>query len=169
MERLISQSLRRELEKQESGEELLVFLTITHPSLDEAIRVVCDPEDFIYDGETYIGFIFDIAILSDNDRPPETRLTVQNVDEQIGHAIKSLIGPPRVKIEILALSDFDTSVIPRVPLGTPTVEYRADQLFLVDVDGDDGEITGRITSWDYSQTTYPGIRATQRRCPGLYK
>ncbi len=169
MERVIAQSLRREIDRQESGEELLVFLTITHPTMDEIIRVVTDPENFTYGGEEYIGFLFDIEFLSDSDRFPETRLVIQNVDERIGKAIKDLIDPPRVKIEAIPLSEFDTSVIPRVPLGTPEVAYLADKLFLIDVEIDALQVSGRLVNWNYSQEVWPGTRATQNRCPGLFR
>jgi hypothetical protein len=169
--RVVSASLRRELEKQESSEALLIFVTITHPTMDETIRVVSEPEgiDYVYGGETFIGFPFDIELLTDSERFPETRIAVQNVDETIGRAIKGLIGPPRVKIEILALSDFDTTVNPRTEIGTPTVEYSADKLYLIDVEIDAMQITGRIVSWNYSQEVWPGVRATQNRTPGLYR
>jgi len=47
MARQISASLRKELEDQETGDAILVFITITHPDLDEAIRVVSDTVDYV--------------------------------------------------------------------------------------------------------------------------
>lgn len=168
MERVVSQSLRRELDQQESAEFLLAFLTITHPNMEETIRVVCDPEDFTYGGFNYIGFMFESEILTDGDNFPEARLTVQNVDKRIGDAIRPLIGPPRVKMELIPASEFNLTVSPRTPLGTPTVAYTADHLYLINVDIDALQISGRLSIRNYSQEVWPGVRATQNRCPGLY-
>jgi len=165
----ISASLRRELEKQESPETILAFLTITHPNLNDPIRVVCDPEDFILNGETYIGFLFEWGILSDSQPTPEARLTVQNVDRVIGDTIRTLVGPPRVKIELIAASEFDLTVSPRTHTGTPSVEYLADKLYLVDVEADALQVSGRLVTLNYTQQMWPAPVATQARCPGLYR
>jgi len=169
MDRLISYGFRRELEKQESGEEGLVFLTITHPEINDPIRVVNDPEYFEYGGNEFIGFPFNIEILRDDERPPESRISIQNVDSRIGETLLGLVDPPRVKIEVLALSSFDTTVSPRTEIGTASVEYAADGLYLKDIEGTATEISGRLVNFDFTQTVWPWPPATQTRCPGLYK
>lgn len=168
-QRAISGSLRREIDKQESPETILAFLTITHPNLNDAIRVVCDPEDFILNGETYTGFLFEWGILSDSERPAEARLRVQNVDRIIGNTMRTLVGPPRVKIELIAASEFNLNVSPRTHTGTPSVEYLADKLYLVDVEADALQVSGRLTTLNYTQQMWPAPVATQVRCPGLFK
>lgn len=169
MDRVISYGFRREIERQESGEEVLCFLTISHPEMNDPIRVVNDPEYFIYGGNEFIGFPFQFEVLSDGDRAPEARLVVQNVDSRIGETLLGLVDPPRVKIEVLALSSFDTSVKPRTEIGTASVEYSADGLYLKDIEGSAMEISGRLINFDYAQTVWPWPPATQTRCPGLYK
>ena len=170
MPRQISASMRYALERPETGEALLVFLTITHPELSTAIRVVSDAVDYVWNGETYIGFPFDISLISDGDGPPKARLSVQNVDRRIGEAVRGLSTPPRLRIDVLAASAFDETETPRIAAttGEPEAEYSAPHLFLANVTGDlflDGEIRG----WDYVQEVWPGIRATQNRLPGLFR
>ena len=168
-QRNITASLRREMERQESGETVLVFLTLSHPALADDIRVVADPVDFIWGGKTFIGFLFDIELLSDTEAPPEARLTIQNVDRKIGNVLREITDPIRVQIDVIAASEFDLSVKPRVPLGTLAVEYSAPALWLVDVEVDVLQISGRIASWNYTQEIWPGVRATQDRLPGLFR
>lgn len=169
MQRTVAASVRREIDRQESAEALLVFLTIEQTELADPIRVVADSKDFEYGGNLFTGFLFDIELLTDREQPPEARLSIQNVDQKIGNAVRGLTEPPRVKIEVLPLSEFDTTVEPRTPISTATAIYTADKLFLVDISVDAMTISGRLKSWDYTQETWPGVRATQNRCPGLFR
>jgi len=167
--RNVGVSLQRELQRQSSQEAVLAFVTISHEDITDPIRVVTDTKDFVYDGYTWTGFWFDIQILSDNERPPETRIRVANVDRKVGSALKAIVSPARFKIELLPLSDFDTTVEPRTLISSANVAYTADHLYLIDIESDDLEVTGRIVSWNYVQELWPGVRATQARCPGLYR
>jgi hypothetical protein len=170
MPRQITASLRREIERQETGEVVLAFLTITHRDLAETIRVVSDGVDYVWQGERYIGFPFDSQLLSDGDAPPKAQLVLENVDERIGQTLRRLRGPARLRMDAVAASWFDETVSPRVPLGAePVADYTADHLFLTNVSGDALQLTGDIRSYDYVQETWPAVRATENRLPGLFK
>lgn len=170
MPRILSASLRREIERQETDEALIAFLTITHPDLDAAIRVCSDGVDYVWGGETFIGFPFDAQLLTDGDQPPVAQLAVQNVDRRIGNSLRSLTGPARLRLDIVAASWFDRSAAPRLPIAAePSAEYTADKLFLANVKCDDLQITADIVSWNYLQDIWPGLRATQNRLPGLFR
>ncbi|MFA7279821.1 MAG: DUF1833 family protein [Sterolibacterium sp.] len=167
---------QREINRQESPEVHLVFLTISHPELSDPIYVVLDsseamsePNRFIYAGIEYIAFPFEIELLSDTDSVPKARLSIQNVDKVIGETIANLTNPPRMRFEVVPASYFDLNVTPRVELETPVPMYVADELYLTNVDVDAMTVTGQIESWNYSQETWPGRRATQNRCPGLFR
>lgn len=169
MQRDLPLATARELERPETAEVLLVFLRISHRQLPEDLRIVSDGADYIMDGATWTGFDFEIQLLSDTDAPPRTELTVQNVDRRIGEAILAMDGPARLDMEVIAASQFNLNVEPRVALG-PSVErtYTARHLALVDVGGDVLQLTGTIRSWDYSQEAWPSMRGTQDAFPGLY-
>lgn len=169
MRRNIPSSLRRVLDLQESGEAIIGFLTISHASLATSIRVAGDGVDYLWLGETWIGFPFKFALLSDGEGAPRTQIEVQNVDRKIGDALRAITSPARVQIDILAASEFDQGADPRAPLGTPLVAYSAKYLFLVNVSVNALAVTGDLVSWDYTQDTWPGRRATQERCPALYR
>lgn len=129
MPRSITASFRKAVEANFSGDVDLVFLTISHPSLSDDIRVVMDNRNYSYNGHTYIGFPFDIQLLSDDEQPPKAQLAIQNVDSGIGEAIRTLVSPPRLKIELLSSADFNPYVfrdaLPNVPLSIPSnlVDY----------------------------------------------
>lgn len=169
MPRNITASFRKAAESQWNDEVDLVFLTISHPLLLEPVRVVWDAVDFIWGGNTFIGFPFDIQILSDDEQPPRASLAFQNVDQVIGETIRGLNTPPRMQMDLLSSVDFNLAVTPRTQIGTPTVFYTASRLFLVNVRVDVLQITADIVGWNYLQRVWPGVRATQAAFPGLFR
>lgn len=169
MARTISQSLRAAVQRQETGEAIIPFITITHANLDPPIRVAGDGVDYVWQGETWTGFFFEVEMLSDDESPPRSRLTIQNVDRKIGDAVRALTSPPRLRIDLVAASEFDQTVKPRTALGTPVIDYTANHLFLASISVDSLQVTAEIVSWDYTQTTYPGRLSTQDRYPALFR
>jgi Concanavalin A-like lectin/glucanases superfamily/Domain of unknown function (DUF1833) len=135
MTRNVTSAFRRTAESSFSDEVDLCFLTISHPTLSEPIRVVWDTKDFVYDGNTFTGFPFDLEILSDDEQPPQARLVIQNVDPRIGDTIRALTSPPRLKIELLSSDDFDLTVDPRIETGN------IDAVLLLHADGIDTSTT----------------------------
>lgn len=170
MARAIPLSLRRELERQETGEAALGFLEISHSSLAETIRVVSDGVDYVWRGETWIGFPYDMRMLTDTDEPPRAQLAVQDVDPRIGTSLRGLRGPARLKLDFVAASWFDQTVSPRVAIDDePEPFLTMDKLFLINVEGDGLQLSGDIVSWDYLQEIWPGVRAVQNLLPGLFR
>lgn len=170
--RVLPDHVRRELDRQESAETTVVFLTIEHAELPEPIRVVSDPRNFVLDGFTHIGFYFDITVLSDGEGPPYASLTVQNADKRVSEGILSAVTPARVKIEVIAGSNFNLEDNPCTEIGGPnTAEriYSAPHLFLTEVEANVLTVQGRLVSWDYTQELWPGIMATKNRLPGLFR
>jgi len=165
-------SFRKASESQFSEDVDLCFVTISHLELSDPIRVVWDTKDSVKDGFTFIGFQFDIVLLSDDENPPKASLSIQNVDQVIGETIRGLNTPPRMKIELLSSVDFDLTVTPRVPLNNspgPVLIYSADKLFLTNVKVDVLTVTADIVGWNYLQRVWPGVRATQETFPGLFR
>lgn len=169
MPRSITASFRKEAEAVFSPEADLCFLTISHTQLSDPIRVVWDTKDYIYGGNTFIGFPFDIQILSDDEGPPKAQLAIQNVDSRIGETIRVLQTPPRLKLEMLSTLDFNVNVDPRTAIGTPNVVYSFDKAFLTNCKIDFLTVSADIVGWDYLQRVWPGKRATQALFPGLFR
>jgi hypothetical protein len=169
MPRNITLSFRKETEAVFSKEVDLCFLTITHPKMADAIRVVWDTKDFIFGGKTFTGFPFDIRILSDDEQPPKATISIQNIDSRIGETIRNLSSPPRLKMQMLSTLDFNITVDPRTEVGTATVIYTFDKCFLVNTRVDFLTVSADIVGWDYLQRVWPGKRATQAMFPGLFR
>lgn len=172
MPRAITTPLRRALEEPRSAEYIAILLRITHTTLLEPIRVANDVVDYIYQDETYLGFPFEIELVSDSANVPRGQLRIQNVDRRIGEAIIRLTSPPQLSILLFAQSDFgDISSGSRVrePLTDtdPVPEYEAHHLILSNVSVNAMAVAGEIQSFDMSNEPWPAIRTTADRLPGL--
>lgn len=169
MSRSITTTFRKEAEALFSSEADICFLTITHSLLSDPIRVNWDTKDFVYGGNTFTGFPFEISIFSDDDAPPKARLSIQNVDLRIGETIRGLLNPPRLKLQLLSTLDFNLTVNPRTEIGTANVIYSFDRAFLINCKVDFLTITADIEGWNYLQRVWPGKRGTQDLLPGLFR
>ena len=167
--RTIPTATRDELEVATSGAALIAFLTVTHPNLDQPIRVVSDPMDFVWAGVTYSGVVFSWRPLGDGEAAPVSEITLQNVDRRIGQALIETRQRAEVALSILSTADFDLSANPRTELGTPAEVYAFSRFEIDDVEANAVEIRARVMLRDYSQEPWPGIAATQSRLPGAFR
>jgi len=151
-----------------SQHAILPFLRIDHPSLAEPIRVVSDIVDYSWSGETWVGVPFGFRLLTDGEAAPETQIVVQNVDRAIGTALRKMSGSATISLWILTSADFPPPADPPVSPGVVTPLYAFEGYDLVDVTINPIQISGRVVIRDYATESYPGVRATQSRCPGLF-
>lgn len=159
----------RELNRLNSGEFFPVFLEVIHPNIIGVLRFVADNVDYVYGGNTYMGYPFKISLLNDADELPSAVLTIQNITKEIETAIKDSTTPATIAIFVSDSSSFNMTVKPRAEIGTANILWRADDLFLTQVEGNAVQISGRIVTWAYEQEPYPFIRATQDRTPALFR
>lgn len=169
MSRTITTEIQGDLLAQASPHALLGFLTIRHRNLVEPIRIVSDPISYQVGGDLYLGCPFEFLLLTDEDQHPTTRLRVQNVDRRIGEAIRTVSDRATVMLEARSTAEFDLSVRPRVEIGTSSVIYGFRHFELIEVTVTPLEVSGTLMLRDYSQEPWPGKRATQSRCPGLFR
>lgn len=169
----ISAPFRSAAEASQTSDIFLVFATITHQDLDTDVRVVCDVVDYQYGGKIFTGCPFEITLLTDSEAKPTAEISIQNVDRIIGDIVIGLNESPRLKLELICLSQFtahvDATLNARTELGDTVVDYVAEQLRLSDVTIDSMMVTANVTSWDFSGEPWPVYRATKNRLPGLYR
>ncbi len=167
--RVIDPDIRRQLESQGSEHVLLAFMVVEHENLLEPIRVVNDVTDFILDGETYQGILFGFKLLPDGDEVPTTDIVIPNVDRRIGRVLRPLGGRAKVSLSVYSSADFDLTLFPREPIGTPSLIYSFNRFDLVEVDHNEVQVTGKLMLRDPTQEQWPGISATRSRLPGLWR
>lgn len=147
---------------------LLTFAEIRHPLLAAPMRAVTDHLPYVWQSVQWEPVLFDFEALQDDDRPPEARITLPAIDQRIAQALIALPGTAQISLWILTSDDFDLSVEPRTQIGEPVPLRSFLNLDLIDVQGTTFTASGRLRVRDYTQEPWPGVRATQSRCPGLF-
>lgn len=141
----------------ETGEGLLILLTIDHDDLSAPIRVVNNNVNIESRSNTYIAFPFTIILPSDNpESPPTARLEIDNVSREIGETIRSISSAPTVLIEVVRTDDFDT------------LEMSFPQLKLRNVRFDASKVVGDVLSEDIQLEPYPSTTFNPSNSPGLF-
>lgn len=177
MSRLISSVHRSSLEASHGSDEPFIFLRLSHASLSADIFVVNDsatengqPVTYEYDGETWIAFPFEVELLTDTDEPPSGKIEISNVSDDVGEALRDVVGAVDIEIILLSTSEFDLTVNPRTVISSPPVPiYTATGLALRNVQVDIMNVTGEIGSIDDTKEPYPSMLVTEALAPGLYK
>lgn len=165
----LTDAQRTELNRPDSPNALIAFLTIEHGQLGGALRLVCDVLEYVRGGETWTPVLFDYRLVPDEGRPPRTVLTVPNVDRRIGRALRAVITPPRITLELLSSEDFDLTVVPRQEIATAAVIYEYREFEVASVEISPAAVEATVMLRDYSQEPWPFVRATQDRLPGLFR
>lgn len=169
--RQISTTFRDVLEARGSGTFPVIFLAIGHPELHQGfVRLVNDVVDFVWQGETWVGFPFSFELLSDDESPPTAKLRVQNVDRRLGEIVQAIPSAPTLEASILSSADFsDYNGTARVEIGTPVPEYVASNMKLRNIRVDAQIIEGELMTYDPTAEPYPSTRSTRDRMPGLFR
>lgn len=141
---------------QQTDEVFLVLLTMTHPSLAVPIRVVNNNEDVVSRGNNYIALGFEVSLPGEEpDRPTLARLKIDNVDRTVIVALRQILTPPIVTLEVV-LAD------------TPsTVEASFTGLILRNVIYDEASITGEL-AFEQILVEPVSISIVPARFPGLF-
>lgn len=156
------------LNAEDSGDVLLTFAEISHPLLSEPMRVVTDVLPYSWNGAIWQGVMFEFEAVNNDERTPEARITLPAIDQGIANALIALPERARISVWVLTSADFDLTQEPRAAIGTPVSLLELLNFDLMDVQGTVSTASGRLMLRDYTQEPWPGIRATQSRCPALF-
>jgi hypothetical protein len=161
---------RKVLEQSSAGEAFLAFVTVSHPQMIEAIRLVLDGADYVIGSDTFHKSFFEIDLVSDDESPPKATFRFSNVDRVAITMLRSVASPPRVALDLISTAYFDLTVDPRTVKPATTVEYlyRARGLFLTGITADSIAVEGTLRGWDFRQESWPDKRVTQTLLPGAF-
>ncbi|ABS68945.1 conserved hypothetical protein [Xanthobacter versatilis] len=165
--RSLSLTLRQALTGQATDVVPVVLATITHPMLDEPVRLSTDPTQrlsvdplqygTVSRGETYLFALIRAAWPDDKqDEAPASQLVFENVAADQVALVRKMRGPATVLLEIV------TSAAP------DHVEAPFDGLLTVDVSYDANQITLTLSREAYMSEPWPCDRMTKDRFPGLF-
>lgn len=149
----------RVLLSRESGEAIIILVTITHPSLETPVRVCLNTPgfDIVSNGYTFTATFFDVVLVSDNDQSPTARLRIANVNRQVGALIDEINDAPTVRIDVVLASNPDR------------LERSFKQMKLRRATWDASMVEGELALADFQNTPWPGTSTTPALFPALFK
>ena len=110
----------------QTDEGLIILVSITHDEIPDVIRVNNSGATIDSRGELFYACPIEITLSDDSeDRPPQVKLIVDNVDRAMVAAVRDIITPPIVKLEIVKMSDYDTVEAVFDGFEMRTVDYNA--------------------------------------------
>lgn len=156
MARSLSSAARQALFSQQTGEAIIILLTLSEASLPAPIRVCTAGEDIVSNGETYQAFPFEITMPDDTDEaPPTVRLTIDAVDRRIIEAVRAAEGAIAVQMQIVFSSNLDQ------------VEVMPGEFKLTEVEYSALSVEGTLSFEDILSEPYPADTFTPAKFPGM--
>ncbi len=154
---VLSDISRTNMFAEETGDGLLILLTIDHSSLSSPIRVTHNTVNISSRGDDFIAFPFDLALpTNDSDSPPRAQLVIDNVSREIGQVLRQITSTASVLIEVVQLLDPDV------------LEFSFPELNLINIRLDVAKVTGDLVSEDLQVTSYPTHTFSPAEFPGLF-
>jgi len=173
MPRTFAPAFRSDFEDPNAQNVVLIFAKFYSAYFATPIWVVNDVVNYTYSGQVWIGFPFQIEFLEDADKPPRGKITVQNIDSNMGESLRALVFPPSMDVMLFSSSDWLTTIDPasnsRLPISAPTIEYQALMLQLWDLTVTSTTAEASFGPPDVSQEFWPQTRCTQNFTPALFR
>lgn len=143
---------------QHNDDPFLILLTIEHPQwTDGPFHVVRNNEPIVSRGNVYKAYPFNPDLPGDSEESPQARITIANVDREIGERLESVSTPPECTFEIVLASDPDN------------VERSWPGMSFTNAVWDAFRLTVTLIYLGYSEEPFPNIFVKPNRFPGLYK
>jgi len=154
--RQLTTKLLTELFAQNSGDPLLLLVTVDHPSFS-TLYLVNNTEDIVSRGNTYISFPMSIRLSPDDgETARNVQISFDNVSLELIDEMRSVTSPMDVTIEAVLASDPDT------------VEIGFGELKLVNIRYDQKTIRGSLILDDFLRTELTSEKYTPTIYPGLF-
>lgn len=159
---------------QESDDTLVTLLTIYDPVTGDVVERLADNYSSLLSGVDYVGvddvvygvvsrgnnYIFmplEVTLPSSDDAgSSRAQLVIRDVTRYLTPVIRSLTGPPRIKLELVLKSQPDV------------VEIVYDTFYLSSITYNSDQVSGELTLIDYQVEPFPIHSFTSKYFPGLF-
>ena len=156
MSRPVSNKLRKAVYASACDEAFIILLTINEDSLSAPIRVCSDNAEVVSQGETYLNFPFSVALPDDQDDAiTSSRLIIDNTDQRIMAAIRSITSPPTIDMSVVLSSDPDEIEIGPISFTLRKVDYSLETIE-GDIKGPD-VLNESFPSQSFTPSLYPSL------------
>jgi hypothetical protein len=166
---------RRAHDEQFEDDVEIALFSISHPALDEPVRLSTDPTERLgvdplmygtrstWDGANPITepYLFVLAAAEQpsdlEDAPAAGRITLENVDNRIAETLRGFTNRAEVKMAVVRAS----------AVNEPDAEYH--DMRLMSAGGDAGEVQLEFSRQPIEEEVVPMERFTKDRFPGLFR
>jgi len=152
----ISAAFIQEAKARESGETVIILVTIDHEDLPEPIRLNTAGANITSRSELYLACFLQITLLDDSpDRAPQAQMIVSNIDRTMVAALRATLVPPTVTLEIVRASAPDY-----VEASITNLEMRIVNYDAIAIQGNltPGKIrTQPAIDYTYNPSYFPGL------------
>jgi|APSaa5957512535_1039671.scaffolds.fasta_scaffold24131_3 hypothetical protein len=143
---------------QDTGECYFVLLTISHADLAAPIRVVNNNEAIISNSNTFLAFPFKARLPdSKGDSPPRAQVVIDNTDQQLATAIRTISSKATVLPQVIRGADPDT------------IERTYATFDMRNATWDASSMTFDLVLEDVETEPFPAGSFTPAEFPGLFK
>lgn len=109
-----------------TDEGFIVLITIDHDRLDYPIRLNTSGENQVSGGYVFLACPIQVTLSEDSeDRPPQAKLVMDNIDRTIIAALRNITTPPTVTLQIVKASDLNTVEAEFADFEMRTVTYNS--------------------------------------------
>lgn len=150
----LSNELKEQLFKQESGDPFLTLLTMTGPGF--SYRLVNNTKDIVSNGETFIAFPMKVRLpMDDGESAREFQIDFDNASLLMITALRSVTEPIECRIDFILASMPDVIQMSVTDLLIRTITYDKNKVSAKIVL--DNFLVVAMTSERYTPSLYPGI------------
>lgn len=157
MSRNVSAELKQAVYAQETEQEFVVLVALSHPDLAAPIRVNSSGKDVVSNGETFLAYPFEVVLPDDvDDRPPRAKLRIDNISREIVLAVRGISSAPFVTIQIVMAT------------APNTIEAEFPDFRLSNITYDQLTVEGDLTLEEFIGEPYPARVFSPADFPGLF-
>jgi hypothetical protein len=131
------------------------LVTLIAPEWGAPLRYAKYPKDVASRGEVFEKCYFETAIITDDEGPPRSTISIPNIGSRLEKKIAMLRSPPTVTLEVISLAKPDD------PL------FRAARLMLTGISSDAVFVKADIVGKNYDNEPCGSIRVTPVKFPGI--
>jgi hypothetical protein len=129
MPRSLTQAAYTALFAQETGDGLLVLLTLSSPEMTAPLRLVANGADVTSRGHLFNAYPFDLVLPDDvEDTPPRAQVRFDNVSRELIPWIRGLQNAPTALIELVKISAPDVVEVSIANLIATAPTYDVNQI-----------------------------------------
>lgn len=169
--RTLPKHIAFQFDRSVSDYEYVLTLLVEHPQLDGGLRFHIDTEKLLLNGFEWEAIQPQIQMPSSTSgEPSRGKFTFPNIDRRAIALLQDVVNPATVRMDFYDGDDFNLNSVPRVVKDgvTPVPFRRIPPLYMVNAVTSDLAVSVEIAGPDLRVESYPRLRATKSRMPGLF-